>query len=116
MIEFGISQSFLSILRVFLVIAKHDDKVCTVDMIMKETDLSRPTIEKVFKVLRGNELIETLRGIKGGARLLPKAYSTTVTDLALLVCKPSGRPVPKVVEKAYGAMQKVFDRVFLTNA
>lgn len=58
--------------------------------IAAEVKVSLPTVSKVLKLLVGSGLVESLRGVKGGYRLVRPASEITVVEIILALDGPIG--------------------------
>src|SRR3990167_7613735 len=76
-------------LRCLLQLAKEEEKsLVTVSEIAQNEALSNEYVSKIMTLLRRGGLVESVRGVTGGYRLIRPSNEITIADLSLAVSQP----------------------------
>ncbi|OGQ36799.1 MAG: hypothetical protein A3F16_04110 [Deltaproteobacteria bacterium RIFCSPHIGHO2_12_FULL_43_9] len=76
-------------LRCLLQLAKEEEKsLVTVSEIAQNEALSNEYVSKIMTMLRRGGLVESVRGVTGGYRLVKPASQITVADISFAVSQP----------------------------
>lgn len=76
-------------LRCLLQLAKEEqDSLVTVAEIAERESLSNEYVSKIMTLLRRGGLVESVRGVTGGYRLIKPSSEVTIADLSFAVSQP----------------------------
>ena len=95
----------------------------------KQTNVSQPYLEKVMGILKRKGLIDTIRGVQGGYKLIKKPCETTIgeilraleNDLVFTDCARSGKcnnfncPNKGIFKVIYDRLNSVLDELTLQD-
>ena len=85
---FDISEALSIALHLCVRLAQQPDRFCSTRTVAEEFDFSSHHVAKVVQKLVRGGVVETVRGIQGGARLKRKAAEITLMDIAEAIGEP----------------------------